>query len=104
MQIKMPLYEELKSIKEYHKFILYSPIVGGYFRLVINEDNQKNVSLDYLDGVYLKSISINFDSEYQLNRLYKMTKKNYEGLVKLYSQIIEMMYTDILEYIWEYEV
>lgn len=104
MRIKMPLYEELKPIKEYHKFILYSPMIGGYFRLVINEDNRNNVALDYLEGSYLKSILLDFKSEYQVNRLYKMNKKNYEGLVKLYSQIIEMMYKDILNYIEEYKV
>ena len=38
---KIPTYEDLKQIKEEYTYSLYYPIIGGYFRLKLNEDGEK---------------------------------------------------------------
>ena len=50
---KIPTYEQLKQIKEEYTYSLYYPIIGGYFRLKLNEDGRKNIAIDYLEGGYL---------------------------------------------------
>lgn len=90
----IPTYEELKQIKEEKTFSLYYPMIGGYFRLKINEDGNKNIALDYLEGGFLAYIHRNFKSKYQFSHLYKFNKKNYEGLIKLYKEMLEKLYKE----------
>lgn len=93
---KIPTYEEIKQFKEETKIILFSPLVGGYFRLTINEENNKNIALDYLDNG-LEYINFKFKSEYKFSHLYKLNKKNYIGLIKLYKQMLNKFKKDIIE-------
>lgn len=92
---KIPTYEELKQIKEEYTYSLYYPIIGGYFRLKLNEDGRKNIAIDYLEGGYLVDINRNFKSNYRFSHLYKFTKKNYEGLVKLYKEFLNKMLEEV---------
>ena len=95
----IPTYEELKTIKEYYTKDLYFPIYGGYFRLTLNEDGRRTLAIDYLEGGYLSSIIHNFDSSYSFSKLYPFNKKNYEGLVKLYKQMLKIAQQELNEYI-----
>ena len=99
MNKPIPTYEELKSIKEYYTKDLYFSIYGGYFRLTINEDNRHTIALDYLEGGYLSSIIHNFNSSYSFSKLYPFNKKNYEGLVKLYKQMLKIAQQELNDYI-----
>ena len=85
---RIPAYEELKQIKEEYTFSLYYPLIGGYFRIKINEDGRRNIAIDYLEGGFLAYINRNFKSNYKFSHLYKFNKKNYEGLVKLYKEML----------------
>lgn len=87
----IPTYEELKQIKEEYTYSLYCPIIGGYFRIKINEDGEKNIALDYLEGGFLAYIHRNFNSKYSFSHLYKFNKKNYAGLIKLYKEMLSKM-------------
>lgn len=93
----IPTYEELKDIKTYKTYDIFFPVFGGYFRLTINEDGERNISIDYLEGGYLSSIVRNFNSEYIFNKLYKFNKKNYNGLLKLYKEMLEVAYKELGE-------
>lgn len=95
MNDKIPDYEELKKIKEEYTYSLYFPIIGGYFRLKLNEDGRRNIAIDYLEGGYLAYINRDFKSNYRFSHLYKFNKKNYEGLVKLYKEFLEKMLKEI---------
>ena len=53
--------------------------------------------MDYLEGGYLSSIIRNFNSEYIFNKLYKFNKKNYNGLLKLYKEMLEVAYKELGE-------
>lgn len=86
-----PTYEELKQIKEEKTFWLYESLIGGYIRLRINEDGEKNIALDFLDGGYLNYIHYRFKSNYKFSHLYKFNKKNYEGLYKLYKEFLNVL-------------
>lgn len=92
---KIPTYEYLKQIKEEYTYSLYYPIIGGYFRLKLNEDGRKNIAIDYLEGGYLAFINRNFKSNYRFSHLYKFNKKNYEGLVKLYKEFLNKMLEEV---------
>lgn len=92
---KIPTYEYLKQIKEEYTYSLYYPIIGGYFRLKLNEDEKKNIAIDYLEGGYLAYINRNFKSNYRFSHLYKFNKKNYEGLVKLYKEFLNKMLEEV---------
>lgn len=92
---KIPTYEGLKQIKEEYTYSLYYPIIGGYFRLKLNEDGKKNIAIDYLEGGYLAYINRNFKSNYRFSHLYKFNKKNYEGLVKLYKEFLNKMLEEV---------
>ena len=74
-----------------------STIFGGYFRLTINEYNERNIAIDYLEGGYLCGIIRKFNSEYTFSKLYKFNKKNYNGLLKLYKEILEVAYKELGE-------
>ena len=89
MSYPIPTYEELKSIKEEYSHTLLYLLDGGYFRIKINEDGRKNIAIDYMDGGFLCYIHRGFKSKYSFSRLYRFNKKNYEGLKKLY---LEMLY------------
>ena len=91
----IPSYEELKNIKTYKTYDIFFPIIGGYFRLTINEDNKRNISIDYLEGGYLSSIIYNFNSNYSFNKLYKFNKKNYQGLISLYKKMLKTTYNEL---------
>lgn len=91
----IPSYEDLKQIKSYKTYDIFFPIIGGYFRLTINEDGVNNIALDYIEGGYLQYINHNFNSNYHFSKLYKFNKKNYEGLLKLYKKMLKIMYEDI---------
>lgn len=95
LNYKIPTYEELKQIKEEYTYSLYYPIIGGYFRLKLNEDGRKNIAIDYLEGGYLAYINRNFKSNYRFSHLYKFNKKNYEGLVKLYKEFLNKMLEEV---------
>lgn len=95
----IPSYEELKEIKTYKTYNIFFPIFGGYFRLTINEDGERNIAIDYLEGGYLSSIIRKFDSNYSFSKLYKFNKKNYEGLVRLYKQMLKAAYKELGEQI-----
>lgn len=99
----IPSYEDLKLVKEHKEYILFFPPFGGYFRLVVNEDEPKNIAVDYLYGGYLSSVNYTFDSEYHFNRLYKLNKKNYQGLVKLYKKMLKTSKEKFDSYILELE-
>ena len=92
---KIPTYEYLKQIKEEYTYSLYYPIIGGYFRLKLNEDGRKNIAIDNLEGGYLAFINRNFKSNYRFSHLYKFNKKNYEGLVKLYKEFLNKMLEEV---------
>ena len=85
---EIPTYEELKQIKEEYTFSLYFPLIGGYFRIKINEDGRRNIAIDYLEGGYLTYIHRNFKSNYRFSHLYKFNKKNYVGLIELYKEML----------------
>lgn len=89
--IDIPTYEELKEIKEEKTFSLFFPIIGGYFRIKINEDGRRNIALDYMEGGFLAYINRNFKSKYKFSHLYSFNKKNYEGLIKLYKEMLNIM-------------
>ena len=93
----IPTYEELKEIKEYKTYDIFFPAFGGYFRLTINEYNERNIALDYLEGGYLCGIIRKFNSEYAFSKLYKFNKKNYNGLLKLYKEMLEVAYKELGE-------
>ena len=93
----IPTYEELKEIKEYKTYDILFPVFGGYFRLTINENNKRNISIDYLERGYLCGIIRKFNSEYAFNKLYKFNKKNYNGLLKLYKEMLEVAYKELGE-------
>ena len=93
----IPTYEELKQIKEYKTYYLYDCLCGGYFRLTINEDGEHNIALDFLNGGYLGYIHRNFTSNYNFSHLYKFNKKNYEGLIKLYKDMLNQLLYDVNE-------
>lgn len=95
----IPSYEELKELKTHETFTLFMPIIGGYFRLSINEDGN-NISIDYLEGGYLSGIMRKIDSKYKFNKLYKLNKVNYNGLIDLYKKLLKASYLEIKE---EYE-
>lgn len=99
----IPSYEELKEMTDYKTYLLYFPVIGGYFRLTRNEDGKNTIALDYLEGGYLTSIIRRIDSDYILNKLYKFNKKNYTGLTKLYVNILEMAYKDLKEELGKYK-
>lgn len=85
---QIPSYEDLKSEKNEKHYSLWFPPFGGYFRIVRNEDDENNISLDYLESGYLSGIVGKYKSNYKFNKLYKFNKKNYEGLVSLYKQVL----------------
>lgn len=91
----IPSYEELKQIKTYKTYTLFFPLIGGYFRLTINEDGISNIAIDYLEGGYLTYINRDFKSNYCFSKLYKFNKKNYDGLIKLYKRMLQMTYDEI---------
>ena len=93
----IPTYEELKEIKTYKTYDIFFPVFGGYFRLTINEHNERNIALDYLEGGYLCGIIRKFNSEYTFSKLYKFNKKNYNGLLKLYKEMLEVAYRELGE-------
>lgn len=94
----IPSYEELKQIKEHKIYSLYFPLIGGYFRLVINEEGEHNIAIDYLEKGYLSYINYKFGTDYSFSRLYKFNKKNYDGLVKLYKKMINVLYEEVKNY------
>jgi len=96
----IPSYEELEKIDGYKTYDLYFPIIGGYFRLTINEEYggyKRNIAIDYIEGGYLASILYNTKNNYTISRLYKFNKRNYNGLVKLYKEILNKAYIDLGE-------
>lgn len=93
----IPTYEELKEIKTYKTYDIFFPVFGGYFRLTVNETDERNIALDYLEGGYLTSIIRNFNSEYSFNKLYKFNKKNYQGLINLYKKMLKVAYEELGE-------
>lgn len=95
----LPTYDEIKKIKEYYTIDLYFPIYGGYFCLTLNEDGNHTIAIDYLEGGYLSNILHKFDSQYSFSKLYPFNKKNYEGLVKLYKQMLKIAQQELTDYI-----
>ena len=91
----IPTYEELKQIKEYKVYLLYFPSIGGYFRLTLNEDGERNIAIDYLENGYLSYINYNFKSNYRFSHLYKFNKKNYNKLVKMYKEMLIKLYDEV---------
>lgn len=103
---KIPSYDEIKKkIKSYETYDLYDPSFGGLWRLTINEvvnmsfeENKEitchNIALDYLEDNF--HIACPFkpykSSHYEVGQLYKLNKKNYTGLVKMYKRVLEEMY------------
>ena len=78
----IPTYEELKEIKTYKTYDIFFPVFGGYFRLTVNEDGERNIAMDYLEGGYLSNIIRNFNSEYIFNS-YRERRIDY-GIQKRY--------------------
>lgn len=99
MNNKFPTYEEVKETDRFTEWRLFTPTIGGYFRLVTNEDGEKNIALDYLEGGYLRGIIYKFSETHRLNHLYKLNKKNYTALMKMYKNIIDIYYKEISDYI-----
>ena len=97
MIYSIPSYEELKQIKEEKKFYIYQPLIGGEFRITINEDYGHDIALDYLEDGYLSFINYNFKSDYEFSHLYKFNKKNYEGLIKLYKEMLNVLLKEVKE-------
>ena len=50
-----------------------------------------------MEGGYLCSIIRKFNSEYEFSKLYKFNKKNYNGLLKLYKEMLEVAYKELGE-------
>lgn len=91
----IPSYEEIKNITTYKTYSLFFPIIGGYFRLTINEDSEHNIALDYLEGGYLQNIIRDLNSKYRFNKLYKFNKANYNGLINLYKKLLKEAYLEL---------
>lgn len=85
----IPNYDMLKAEKKYKTYTLYTPVFGGYVRLTINEDGEKNIALDYIEGGYLTGVAYGHKNDYCVNKLYKLNKKNYNGLMTLYRMLLE---------------
>ena len=95
----IPTYEDLKEQKDYKSYILFMPLMGGYFRLVRNEDGENNIAIDYLECGFLSNISRRFRSNYQFSKLYKFNKKNYQGLISLYKKMIFALQEEVNEHV-----
>lgn len=85
-------YQNIKTDKdgnyEEKHYDLFMLTVGGYFRLKINEDGNKTIALDYLEGGYLHGILTRLNQEYRFNKLYPLNKTSYDGLYKLYKEMV----------------
>ena len=105
---KIPSYDDIKKIKSYETYDLYDTRFGGSWRLTINEvvnmsfeENKEitchNIALDYLENNF--NITCPFkpyeSSHYKVGQLYKINKKNYTGLVKMYKRVLEEMRNEI---------
>lgn len=99
-----PTYEELKNMKDYKTYSIWFPPIGGYFQLTRNEDGKNTIALDYIEGGYLCGILTVFKSKYHFNKLYKFNKTNYNGLIKLFWEMIQYSYKDISKMMNTYEI
>lgn len=105
---KFPSYEQIKEYKNSKKHIeqmlvLFTKI-GGYFQLTVNEEHNM-MSIDYIaeDG-YLKYINgMGRDAKYRISKLYPINKKTYDGLYKLYREVLNKILEEIREVVKEVE-
>ena len=91
----IPSYEEIKALKEHKVYDLYSCSIGGNFRLSINEVDGHSLSIDYLSGGYLAYPTRKFESNFKFSKVYKLNKKNYQGLVELYNNMLYLIIEEI---------
>lgn len=95
----IPPFEELESIKEHKIYSLYFPFTGGYFRLVINEDDKHNISLDYIgeEGFIHGYPRLKVKGKYTFNTLYRFSKTSYIGLRNMFIKFLINYKKDIDE-------
>lgn len=101
----LPTYEEIKATKEYKCWYLYETFIGGYFRLTIHENNENTIAMDYLDSNgYLSFINRKLRSNYHFSKLYKLNKKNYDGLISLYKKMLLELQKDLNKHMEELNI
>ena len=110
--INFPSYEEiLKDYKEIKtdksgnydekSYWLDSFIIGGCFKVKLNEDGKKTIALDYIgESGYLQSLTGMAQEKYKISKLYKLNKTNYNGLRKLYEKILVKLHFEVSKALW----
>ena len=99
---QIPTYEELKALdKEYeYHYVIFNLLGSSYICITYNEDNTGKISLDYMEGSYLHSLGY---TDYEIfknfgiknNLFYKLTKTNYNKIIKC-LQFIKNIYVNEL--------
>ena len=87
--MKIPTLEYIKSLptdKEYH-FTIFRLLGSSHLRISYNEDSNRKIALDYMEGGYLHPIFIKEKSKIIVNQFYRPTKENYNNMVKAIYEI-----------------
>lgn len=97
--MQIPTLEYIKTLptdKEYH-FTIFKLLGGSHLRLSYNEDSNKKIALDYMQGGYLHSIFVEEDSKIIVNQFYRPTKENYNNMVKAIYKVRDKILQELHE-------
>lgn len=88
--MQIPTYDEIKQLDRSrdYEWNLFKIVPSVYTRLTYNEDNNKCLCLDIMIGGYCNCTKFK-GTKYETNKFYKLTKKNYEGLLKTITELKE---------------
>lgn len=97
--MKIPTLDYIKSLpldKEYH-FTIFKLLGTSHLQLTYNEDSNRKISLDYMEGGYLKPIYIDTKTKILVNQFYRPTKENYSNMVKAIYKIRDKILQELRE-------
>ena len=96
----IPTYEELKNLdkNEEHYFIIFNLSGSAFIQISYNEDFLGKISLDYLESTCLHSLYIGTNIDIMVNYFYKLTRKNYNEIIKALTIIKNRLINELTKY------
>lgn len=83
---KFPSYEELKQLDKEKEYIYkcFDICGSGYLRFTYNEDLERKISVDYMEGGYLHHLGLPIRTKTDIieNVFYNCNKRNYDKIIK----------------------
>jgi len=99
----IPSYEELKQLDTNYEYDyeVFDLCGSARLRIYYNEDENKKISVDYLENGYLHDIGLPIRHKTKIieGKFYNLNKKNYQAIIKF----IQLVKEAILEELHKWE-